>query len=138
MRLSTYALLACSASATLAFAGAPVEFEQHMVVRIRTYSTISPARPMVWKEHKGPRCVRMDSLGSATITQPDSVDLAMRGGQFLRARLEKGCPAHDYFYSGFYLSAPVDGQICAGRDVFHARIGGDCAITKFRNLVLHK
>lgn len=138
MRLFAYALLAVSASGSAVSATFAVDLEQHVVVRIRTYSAFTAPKPIVWRERKGPKCIRMDQLGGAAITQPDSVDLTLRGGQFVRARLEKGCPAHDFFYSGFYLSPAPDGQICAGRDVVHARIGGDCSITKFKALVPHK
>ena len=134
MRIWVYAVLALGASSTMAMSSVPMEVEQRMVVRVRTYSTVSAVRPTTWKEHKGPKCLRVDTLGGANISQPDSIDLNLRSGQFVRARLEKGCPAHDYFYSGFYISPTADGQICVGRDVFHARIGGDCAITKFRTL----
>ncbi len=138
MRVLAYALLAVSASVRMVTAAAPAEMEQRMVVRIRTYSEVSAPKPIVWRERKGPKCIRMDLLGGAAITQPNSVDLTLRGGQFVRARLEKGCPAHDFFYSGFYLSPAQDGQVCAGRDVIHARIGGDCVITKFRTLLAPK
>lgn len=138
MRLFAYALLTVSASGSAVSAASAVDVEQHVVIRIRTYSSFSAPKPIVWRERKGPKCIHMDQLGGAAITQPDSVDLTLRGGQFVRARLEKGCPAHDFFYSGFYLSPAPDGQICAGRDVVHARIGGDCGITKFRSLVPHK
>ena len=53
----------------------------------------------------------------------------------MRAQLEKGCPAHDFFYSGFYLTPSSDGQVCVKRDMFHARMGGDCTIVKFKALV---
>ncbi len=138
MRILAYALLAVSASGLVVRAAPPVEIEQHTVIRIRTYSAMPAPKPITWREHKGPKCIRMDLLGGAAINEVDSVDLTLRGSQFVRARLEKGCPAHDYFYSGFYLSPPADGMICAGRDVFHARTGGDCAITKFRSLVPRK
>lgn len=138
MRLAAYALLSVSASVSAWPALSAMDVEQHVVIRIRTYSAVTAPKPMVWRERKGPKCLRMDMLGGAAITQPDSVDLTLRGGQFVRARLEKGCPAHDFFYSGFYLSPAPDGEVCAGRDVVHARIGGDCAITKFRTLVPQK
>jgi len=138
IKVSTYAVLAISASAGLVFAAPPILIEQHTIVRIRTYEASEAPRPMSWKEHKGPKCIRMDTVGGAAINQPDSIDLALHGGQRIRAQLEKGCPAHDFFYSGFYLTPAGDGRICVKRDMFHARMGGDCMITKFNTLVLRK
>lgn len=138
MRHICYALIGACASISAVFAAPPVIVEQHMVVRIRTYSSQETPRPIVWKEHHGPKCVRLDSLGGAAVTQPSSVDLVLRGGQHIRALLESPCAAQDYFYAGFYVAPTSDGQMCAGRDVIHARIGGDCAITKFRELTPQK
>ncbi len=138
MKRLCYAVLAVSASAGIAFASPPMIIEQHTYVRIRTYGSTEISRPIVWKEHKGPKCLKLDQLGGAAITQPDSVDLVLRGGQHMRAQIESSCPARDYFYSGFYLAPTADGQVCVGRDVFHSRIGGDCVITKFRKLVAQK
>jgi hypothetical protein len=138
MKYLTYAVLAASASAAMLCAAPPMIMEQHTIIRIRTYSAMEASKPISWKEKKGPKCIRMDMLGGAAITQPDSVDLVLKGGQHLRAQLEKGCPAHDFFYSGFYLTPAGDGQVCVKRDMFHARMGGDCTITKFHTLELRK
>jgi len=134
-----YGALAVSASASVAHAAPHIVMEQHTIIRIRTYSEPDvPTKPPIWKQHKGPKCIRLDALGGAAITQPDSVDLVLKGGQHLRANLEKGCPAQEFFYSGFYLTRSNDGQICARRDMFRARMGGDCTIVKFHALVLVK
>lgn len=119
-------------------AAPPQVIEQHMVIRIRTFAAPEAPKPVVWKEHRGPKCVRLDSLGGAAVTQPNSVDLVLRGGQHIRAQLESPCAAQDYFYAGFYVVPSTDGQMCAGRDLIHARIGGDCMISRFRKLVPHK
>jgi len=133
-----YSALALAASAVTALAGPPITIMQQSVIRIRiTSSGAAPAemaRPIVWKEHKGPRCIPLGALGGAAITQPNSVDLVLRGGDRVRALLERGCSAREFFYSGFYLTPTSDGQVCVKRDQFHARIGGDCGITKFRSL----
>ncbi len=138
MRVLAYAVLALSASAGIVLAAPPMIIEQRTIIRIRTFSAGEAPRPMIWKERKGPKCIRMDMVGGAAISQPDSVDLALRGGQRIRAQLEKGCPARDFFYSGFYLTPSGDGQVCAKRDTFHARMGGDCAIKRFNALELQK
>jgi hypothetical protein len=49
-------------------------------------------------------------------------------------KLEKSCQAID-FYSGFYVKATKDGQVCEDRDSIHSRSGGECAIGKFKTLV---
>ncbi len=138
IRCFIYASLAVSASVDVASAATPPMIERRSIVRIRTYDVAETPRVASWKEHKGPKCIRLDMVGGAAISEPDSVDLAMRGGQRIRAQIEKGCPARDFFYSGFYLTPSDDGQICARRDRFHARIGGDCAIRKFNTLVVRK
>ena len=76
----------------------------------------------------------MATLAGASLMQADSVDLFMRGGGRVRARLNNACPALD-FYSGFYLAPTGDGQVCAGRDMIRTRNGAECAIERFRTLV---
>ena len=89
--------------------------------------------PPRWAEKKGPKCIAADQLAGA-IVGDDSVDLIVRGGKRLRARLDGDCPALD-FYSGFYLKPSTDGMVCAHRDVIRSRSGGSCAISGFRTLV---
>ncbi|MBU6207558.1 MAG: hypothetical protein KGQ42_07720 [Alphaproteobacteria bacterium] len=133
-----YSALALAASAAAVIAGPPITIMQQTVIRIRiTGSSAAPAemvRPVEWKEHKGPRCIPLGNLGGAAITHPNSVDLVLHGGERVRALLERGCSAREFFYSGFYLTPTADGHVCAKRDQFHARIGGDCGITKFKSL----
>lgn len=119
---------------------APVQLAQ-VVIQRRTIIRISPvaapqprATPVVWKEKKGPKCASMSSLAGLAITRPDSIDLVMRGGQRLRAMLDKSCPSVD-FYSGFYVKPHKDGRICRDRDQIHSRTGGACDIDKFKLLV---
>ncbi|MFT8736924.1 MAG: hypothetical protein ABF760_05615 [Zymomonas mobilis] len=84
----------------------------------------------IWHEKKGPRCISPESIGAAAVSEKDSVDLMLKGGSRIRAHLEN-CPALD-FYSGFYVHAGPDGQICAKRDPVYARWGGECLINRFR------
>lgn len=93
-----------------------------------------PASPIKWRERRGPRCLSLEDIRGASVGDPGTVDMILRGGKRVRARLERACPALDY-YSGFYLrSGAGDRMICAGRDAVHARSGGECEIERFRRL----
>jgi hypothetical protein len=92
------------------------------------------SEPIVWRETKASRCVPMRSLVGIQTVQRDSIDLITRENQRLRARLNRGCRALD-FYSGFYMKASKDGRLCAERDALHARSGEECEVEKFRLMV---
>src|SRR3546814_5850072 len=64
--------------------------------------------------------------------QRDSIDLITRQRQRLRAQLNRGCRALD-FYAGFYMEGSKDGKLCEDRDQIHARTGAKCEIDKFRS-----
>src|SRR3546814_1269102 len=66
--------------------------------------------------------------------QRDSIDLITRQRQRLRAQLNRGCRALD-FYAGFYMEGSKDGKLCEDRDQIHARTGAKCEIDKFRLMV---
>ena len=63
----------------------------------------------------------------------NTVDLLMRDNRRVRAHLGRRCAGLDY-YSGLYVDANPDGQICAGRDAIRSRMGGQCGIVQFRQL----
>lgn len=63
----------------------------------------------------------------------NSVDLILRDNSRVRARLDRRCPALDY-YRGFYIDTTADGRICADRDTIRSRAGGECRIDQFRRL----
>ncbi len=109
-----------------------VAIEQTVVIRIS--NAPPPPRRLRWREKKTLKCVPLAKLGGYAISQPDSIDLIVRGGRRYRAHLERGCPAIA-FYSGFYIRPPTDGRLCADRDMFHSRAGGQCSIEKLRLLV---
>lgn len=119
----------------------PTELAQ-VVIERRTFIRITPHHERArtretfrdWKEKKAPKCIAMSMVGGISISRPDSIDLVLRGNQFIRARLEKGCPSID-FYSGFYLKPTKDGRLCEDRDTIHSRTGGACLIDKFHTLV---
>lgn len=90
-------------------------------------------RLISWAEERGPRCVAARQIVHADLMRQESVDLILRDGSRLRARLERRCPALDYYY-GFYVSPTPDGMICADRDSIRSRVGGECQIERFRTL----
>jgi hypothetical protein len=120
---------------------AQVRIQQHVVIRVPRPDTVrrvsapaAPLPPIAWVEKDSDKCVKIQSLAGATITRPDSVDLFLSGGKRVRARLGNECPALD-FYTGFYVKPTKDGMVCAKRDVFRSRSGGECRIKAFRTLV---
>lgn len=86
-----------------------------------------------WKEGKGPKCVPAHAIAGASLLGQDSVDLILRNRSRIRAELESACPALDYYY-GFYILPGPDGLVCADRDAVRSRMGGECAIDRFRSL----
>jgi hypothetical protein len=111
---------------------AQLTIEQSLIVRVPRRT---PVRPMKWKAKKGPKCVAMSAIAGAAVVANDAIDLALKGGQRLRAQFSSNCPALDY-YSGFYILPTDDGRICADRDMIRTRAGGQCEIQRFRRLVL--
>jgi hypothetical protein len=114
---------------------AQVIIERRTVIRITPHYERSRARDTFrdWREKDAPKCFPTAVLGGVLVSKPDSIDLVLRTGQVIRARLEKGCPSID-FYSGFYLQPTRDGRLCEDRDTIHSRTGGACLIDKFRTL----
>ncbi|MGR4893034.1 hypothetical protein ACIPPQ_18525 [Sphingopyxis sp. LARHCG72] len=90
--------------------------------------------PIVWKEKKAPKCVAMRNILGMQAVQRDSIDIITRQKQRLRAQLNRGCRALD-FYAGFYMQGSKDGRLCEDRDQIHARTGAKCEIDKFRLMV---
>lgn len=86
-----------------------------------------------WKEGKRIECVSVKAIAGATLLGRNSVDLVLRDNSRIRAKLERSCPALDY-YHGFYISPGADGKICADRDSIRSRVGGACEIDAFRAL----
>lgn len=126
--------LTATDDASLRIEIAQVMIQQRIIVRVPAMPPPPAPRPIKWKEIKGPKCVPLTQLAGAAITQDDSVDLFLRGGTRLRAKLDDDCPALDY-YSGFYIRPTEDGQVCQKRDMLHTRAGGQCRVERFRTLV---
>lgn len=115
---------------------AQMSIQRQSVVRIAPAPAPRQKLPSLekWKEKDAPKCFAVGSVAGILITKLDSLDMLLRGGKWVRARLEKGCPSTD-FYSGFYMKPSADGRLCEDRDVIHSRAGGACAIRKFKALV---
>ncbi len=134
------ALLAIAASAPTTVDGrvelAQLTIRQRVVVRVpRMDPPRAPvAKPIEWKEKKGPECVPLADLAGAIVTARDRIDLVLRGGKRVRAEFDDDCPNLD-FYRGFYLKPAADGMVCADRDVVRARSGAKCPVKRFRKLV---
>lgn len=107
-------------------------FHERIIVRVPRLLG-PPPRPIVWKEHRGPRCIVPGELAGALVTEPGVVDLVLVGNRRIRARLDGDCGPLD-FYSGFYLKPAADGRICADRDSIRSRSGLSCQIDSFRLL----
>jgi len=119
--------------------GTIVVRHQQIILRMPSGArTLAPAGPSLirWRQSRGPRCVPASQLVGATLLGQNSVDLILRDSTRMRAQLQSRCPALD-FYRGFYLNATQDGRICADRDSIRSRVGGQCAIERFRLLSAH-
>ena len=109
---------------------------RHIIIRVPSGARqIAPAGASLikWRESAGPNCIPATRLIGATLLRQNSVDLILRDNSRVRARLQRSCPALDY-YRGFYINATADGRICADRDSIRDRAGGDCQIDQFRAL----
>lgn len=116
---------------------AQLSIRQRLVVRVPAFiSQPRPAKrtPGQIVEKKGPKCLPLDKIAGASITERSSIDVIVRGGDSYRARFAASCPELDY-YGGFYILPTKDGKVCAGRDAVHTRSGGECEIERFRRLV---
>lgn len=104
-------------------------------VTVRTTTIIMRStRASAVVEKKADDCVKMESLAGFSVNRFDSVDLVLKDGTMLRARLGNDCPALG-FYSGFYVKANQDKKMCAKRDSIRSRSGRLCAIQSFTSLV---
>lgn len=118
---------------------AQLTIEQRVIIRVpmakkgRAPARIVSPAGLPWKEKKGPRCVALRSIRSATILVENGIDLMLADNHRYRARLERGCNSMG-FYSGFYVEPDDDGSLCSGRDELQARSGLSCAIDSFKRL----
>jgi len=92
-----------------------------------------PFPRLEWQERKGPKCIPIEGIQRAFLSDTQQIDIVLVNHAHLRAQLDEDCPALD-FYGDFYLQ-PEDDRICAGRDAIRSRMGGSCTIEKFKQLV---
>jgi len=133
-------LLAAAVPAAVPAAPSPAEgdpvvlaqltIRQRVVIRV---PRVAPAVPVAWKEGRGAKCVAAADMAGAVVHARDRIDLVLRGGRRVRARLDDECRGLD-FYSGFYLRPDRDGMVCAGRDAIRSRSGARCEIARMRLL----
>lgn len=107
-------------------------------VTITSSATIIVRRAPHVIEKKAKDCVKIQDIsGFAGVNTADSVDLVLRDGTLLRAKLGRSCQVLG-FYSGFYVKTNKDQKICAGRDTFRVRSGRSCDVEGFRKLQLER
>jgi hypothetical protein len=106
---------------------------QQIIIRVQPSPRGPARRNVAWEEERGPRCVSARQIVHADQLGQESIDLVLRDSTRIRARLERRCPALDYYY-GFYVSPNPDGLICADRDAIRTRSGVSCGIDRFRFL----
>lgn len=134
-----FVLLLLSAPDGEAVRIAQLTIEQRVIIRVpmackgRAPVRINPKESEAWKEKKGPRCIALRSIRSASVVVGNGVDLLLADNHRYRARLERGCSSMG-FYSGFYVEPDDDGSLCSGRDQLQARSGLSCGIDSFRRL----
>lgn len=112
-----------------------ITVRQQVIIRVpRTgVSRGAMARPVTWREGRGPRCIPATRIAGLGHLGDNNVDLILTDRRRIRARLGGRCPALD-FYRGFYVTATEDGQVCADRDSIRSRAGAECEIEQFRTL----
>lgn len=116
---------------------AQLQMRRESIIRVPRAAAPNSSKPIKWKEKKAPSCIAWSRLAAAMISSPTTIDVVVRGGTRYRVKLERSCQAID-FYSGFYVKATRDGQVCEDRDMIHSRSGGACAIQTFKTLIASK
>lgn len=95
---------------------------------------VPPEQDQQFREVKGPKCLKLKKIRGAIISLANGVTMVGEGDDRFRPHFGRMCqPAG--FYQGFYIEPNKDGQICAGRDSFHARNGSICEVERFSKLV---
>ncbi|MBO9621163.1 MAG: hypothetical protein J7500_00470 [Sphingomonas sp.] len=98
-----------------------------------TSTTVIIRRAPVMVEKKKWDCVKMERIAGFTVNRFDSVDLQLKDGKLLRAKLSKDCPALG-FYQGFYMKPTEDKKMCSGRDSIRLRSGRLCGVDRLVEL----
>lgn len=136
VRMGVFAATLCAGGTAMgaedAVRLAQFSFQQRIIIRVPTRQP-APAPIVRWREKDGPKCIDAGALAGAQVSR-EGVDLLLRGGRRVRAKLGRDCPTLNY-YSGFYVRPGMDGRICQDRDSIRTRSGGVCEIDKFRSLL---
>ncbi|MBB4096594.1 hypothetical protein [Sphingomonas kyeonggiensis] len=152
--LVTSSLLLLAAAPAAAPVGAPdwtgarfmlqdQQQQQRVVIQVPRVTITSSATIIVRRaphlvEKKAKDCVKVQDIsGFAGVNTQDSVDLVLRDGSLLRAKLGRKCQALG-FYNGFYVKMNKDQKICAGRDSIRTRAGRSCDVEDFRKLAVER
>lgn len=121
---------------------AQLSIEQRVIIRIPAMPPRSseameatPAPAVRWKQSKGPRCLPLNLIRAAVVTDDSGVTMVVSRAERYLAHLGRACRPAD-FYSGFYISPNKDGVLCAGRDTLHARNGSACEIQRFSRMTV--
>lgn len=115
-----------------------IRMEQTVIIRVPSAPKVKPPKSpknmqVKYKETSIGNCLAARKIAGAKVSGKASLDLLTTDGHQVRAYLDKGCEARE-FYSGFYIERPKDGLLCVDREVLHARSGSTCEIAKFRLL----
>lgn len=129
------ALLAAPTPAAAPEPSVQVVVREQIIIRMRAPPRGVEPASVNWKENKGPKCLEARNIVGASMLGKNSVDLILRDRSRVRARLERACPALDFYY-GFYITPNPDGKVCADRDRVRSRMGGRCEIEQFRTLTM--
>jgi hypothetical protein len=116
-----------------------VRSEQRVIIRLPSRPAPGAAKngrsgTVEYKEKKIGKCILMDRLIASRPGPKETLELATRDGNLIRAYLGDGCLARE-FYAGAYVERSADGKLCVDRDLLHARTGAQCEIDKLRVLV---
>ncbi|HEX7872379.1 MAG TPA: hypothetical protein VF475_05665 [Sphingobium sp.] len=117
-----------------------VTIERRIIIRIPTLRpppvpvpSVSPKLSTASPLRQSPTCLTLRGIRGASFQGKLGIVFVTATAIRYQAVLERGCRPVD-FQSGFYLSPPADGAICAGRDMLHARSGLKCTITGLTRL----
>lgn len=122
-----------------------VHIEQRMTIRISPRAAMPVPRDMFvappprdigprFSERKIGNCLPIAAIAGVELNGPSHLILFLRDRRMINARLERSCLARS-FYSGFYLSHSLDGNICVDRDTLLSRSGTACKLSRIRQLV---
>jgi len=122
-----------------------VHIEQRMTIRVAPRASMPMPRDMFaamppraagpqFSERKIGKCLAIASIAGVEPNGPNNLILFMRDRRMINAQLERSCLARS-FYSGFYLSQSIDGNVCVDRDTLLSRSGTACKLTRIRQLI---